>query len=116
MLFGQADPELQAERPGANWFFILGQDQYGRFDTWRDWPELLQRLTLAVGGAAMRWHIGPGPVAAQVADWRSHAARGIWPLPHPSWRNTGWLRRNPWFEAELVPELRAAVARVLGAG
>ena len=42
--------ELQAELPGADWFFILGQDQYGRFDTWRDWPELLQRLTLAVAG------------------------------------------------------------------
>ena len=44
--------ELQAERPDAEWFFILGQDQYGRFDTWRDWPELLQRLTLAVAGRA----------------------------------------------------------------
>ena len=44
--------ELQAELPGADWFFILGQDQYGRFDTWRDWPELLQRLTLAVAGRA----------------------------------------------------------------
>ena len=44
--------ELQAELPGADWFFILGQDQYGRFDTWRDWPELLQRLTLAVAARA----------------------------------------------------------------
>ena len=44
--------ELQAELPGAEWFFILGQDQYGRFDTWRDWPELLQRLTLAVAARA----------------------------------------------------------------
>lgn len=31
-------------------------------------------------------------------------------LPHPSWRNSGWLKRNPWFEAEIVPMLRAAVA------
>lgn len=74
-------------------------------------PDL--RLVLAVGGAAMRWHIGAGAVSALVADWRSHAAQGIWPLPHPSWRNTGWLKRNPWFEAELVPELRRAVRRVL---
>jgi len=43
---------LQAEQPQAQWFFILGQDQYARFDTWRDWPELLQRLTLAVAGRA----------------------------------------------------------------
>ncbi|MDO5369882.1 MAG: uracil-DNA glycosylase family protein, partial [Paracoccus sp. (in: a-proteobacteria)] len=31
----------------------------------------------------------------------------------PSWRNTGWLKRNPWFEAELVPELRRTLAEVL---
>ena len=46
--------ELQAEQPGADWFLILGQDQYDRFDTWRDWRELLQRLTLAVAGRAGR--------------------------------------------------------------
>jgi uracil-DNA glycosylase len=38
------------------------------------------------------------------------------PLPHPSWRNSGWLKRNPWFEAELVPELRAAVREALEEG
>lgn len=43
---------LQSEQPDADWVFILGQDQYGRFDTWRDWPELLQRLTLAVADRA----------------------------------------------------------------
>ena len=74
------------------------------------------RLTLLVGGAAMAWHLGKGAVAARVAGWRDHAAQGIYPLPHPSWRNTGWLARNPWFEAELVPALRLAVARVLEAG
>lgn len=71
------------------------------------------RVTLLVGGAALRWHLGPGPVAERVADWRSHAARGVWPLPHPSWRNTGWLRKNPWFEDDLVPELRATLRAVL---
>lgn len=71
-------------------------------------------LTLAVGGAAMRWHLGPGAVEAQVRDWRRHLAeRRVIPLPHPSWRNTGWLRRNPWFAAEVVPALRDAVARAL---
>jgi nicotinate-nucleotide adenylyltransferase len=40
--------ELQAERHGADWFFILGQDQYARFDTWCEWRELLARLSLAV--------------------------------------------------------------------
>ena len=34
-------------------------------------------------------------------------------LPHPSWRNTAWLKRNPWFETEVVPYLRAQVSRIL---
>ncbi|MBA4335130.1 MAG: uracil-DNA glycosylase, partial [Methylobacterium sp.] len=38
----------------------------------------------------------------------------ILPLPHPSWRNNAWLRRHPWFEAELVPVLRREVARLVG--
>lgn len=71
------------------------------------------RLTLLVGGAAMRWHLGARNVTETVADWRRHAANGIFPLPHPSWRNTGWLKRNPWFDAELVPALRRAVAQVM---
>ena len=73
------------------------------------------RMVLAVGGAAQRWHLGPGDVTGRVADWRSHAARGIWPLPHPSWRNTGWLKRNPWFDANLLPELRIAIRRLMEA-
>lgn len=71
------------------------------------------RLVLAVGGAAQRWHLGTANVTQAVADWRSHAAQGIWPLPHPSWRNTGWLKRNPWFAEELVPELRRSVRAAL---
>lgn len=74
------------------------------------------RMTVLVGGAAMRWHLGKGPVAGYVQDWRIHAARGVWPLPHSSWRNTGWLRRNGWFEGEVVPALRAAVAGELARG
>lgn len=34
-------------------------------------------------------------------------------LPHPSWRTIGWTQRNPWFEAEILPKLRAAVQRCL---
>jgi len=34
------------------------------------------------------------------------------PLPHPSWRNNGWIRKNPWFESDLLPTLRAEVARL----
>lgn len=72
------------------------------------------RLVLAVGAAAIRWHLGDRrPVTQVVADWRGPAARGIIPLPHPSWRNTGWLKRNPWFAAELLPELRARIAALM---
>ena len=72
-------------------------------------------LRLLVGGHAQRWHLGPaasGGVTATVAAWRDHAPH-CFPLPHPSWRNTAWLKRNPWFEAELLPALRARVQEVL---
>ena len=46
--------------------------------------------------------------------WRDYLPEFL-PLPHPSWRNTGWLKRNPWFESELLPELRARVRGVLAA-
>lgn len=82
--------------------------------TWRAriMQELDPQVTLLIGGHAIRWHLGPGDVTAAVAAWRDHAPR-VFPLPHPSWRNTGWLKRNPWFEAELVPELRKSLAEVL---
>lgn len=82
--------------------------------TWRAQvlARLRPRLTLLVGGHAIRWHLNRREVTAAVAAWRDHAPQ-VFPLPHPSWRNTAWLRRNPWFEAELLPELRAAVAGIL---
>ncbi len=40
--------ELQAEQPGARWYLIIGQDQFEGLHTWHDWPELLQRVTLAI--------------------------------------------------------------------
>jgi len=77
-------------------------------------------LVLAIGAPAQRWHLGAaaaGGVDATVRRWQElvdrEAAPPVFPLPHPSWRNTGWLNRNPWFEAELLPELRARVAETL---
>jgi uracil-DNA glycosylase len=71
------------------------------------------RLRVLVGGHAHRWHLGTrGPVSQTVAAWRDHAP-GVFPLPHPSWRNTAWLRKNPWFDAEVLPALRAAVRSVM---
>ena len=72
------------------------------------------KLVLAIGSYAQRYHLGPAralSMADTVRDWRSHMEHGVIPLPHPSWRNTGWLRRNPWFEAELLPVLRSKVSR-----
>jgi uracil-DNA glycosylase len=83
--------------------------------TWRAnvMSELGQvRLTVLVGGAAIRWHLGMTGVTGAVSGWRDHAPQ-VFPLPHPSWRNTGWIKRHPWFSAETVPALRTAVRRVL---
>ncbi len=66
-------------------------------------------LTVLVGGYAQSFHLGrKAPMTDVVKAWRDHAPR-LFPLPHPSWRNTGWLKRNPWFEAELLPVLRGRV-------
>lgn len=82
--------------------------------TWRArvMAQLQPELTLLVGGYAIRWHLGVRNVTQAVKGWRDYAP-DVFPLPHPSWRNTGWLRRNPWFEADLLPSLRKAVATVL---
>ncbi|SFI06616.1 uracil-DNA glycosylase family protein [Albimonas pacifica] len=70
-------------------------------------------LTLLVGAHAQAWALGgKRNLTERVRDWRDHLPGPI-PLPHPSWRNTAWLRRNPWFEEELVPWLRARVSDLL---
>jgi uracil-DNA glycosylase len=73
------------------------------------------RLRVLVGGVAHRRHLGlRSGVTETVRAWRDHAP-GTFVLPHPSWRNNAWLKRHPWFEAELLPALRAEVRRVLAA-
>lgn len=85
-------------------------------------PLLLPRLrrvqlTLAIGQYAQAGLLKDAcgrTLTATVQDWRRHLEeRAILPLPHPSPRNRLWLTRNPWFEAELVPELRARVVAAL---
>ena len=70
-------------------------------------------LRILVGAHAIRWHLGARqPLTETVREWRVHAP-AVFPLPHPSWRNTAWIKRNPWFTAELLPDLRARVREVL---
>ncbi len=84
--------------------------------TWHD--RVMQQLgdvplTVIVGDYAQRYHLGAKTgVTATVQGWRDYAPR-VYPLPHPSWRNTGWLKKNPWFADELLPDLRAQVKDVL---
>lgn len=69
-------------------------------------------LVLLIGGYAQKWHLKSKGVTETVRNWRAFGPQ-ILPLPHPSWRNTGWIKKNPWFEAELLPVLRARVQEVL---
>ena len=77
-------------------------------------------LILAIGQYAQKWHLGrrrAKTMTETVRNWRAFAEdsdQPCLPLPHPSWRNTGWLKKNPWFEAEVVPYLRGEVRRLLG--
>ena len=67
------------------------------------------RLTLLVGRLAQERYLPDprGSMSEAVAHWRDYLPDHV-PLPHPSWRTLGWARRNPWFESELLPELRHA--------
>ena len=74
------------------------------------------QLTVLVGGYAHKYHMGVTTnVTDTVQGWRAHAPQ-VFALPHPSWRNTAWVRKHPWFEAELLPELRAHVQKVMHDG
>ncbi len=86
---------------------------------WR--PRLLAEmpqveLVLAVGRYAQAWHLSnlaQKNMTETVRSWKQLLARRarprIFPLPHPSWRNTAWIRKNPWFEEELLPALKSEV-------
>ena len=73
------------------------------------------RLTLVIGQYAQAYHLPneAASVTGAVQAWQKNWPHTV-PLPHPSPRNNLWLKRNPWFETELVPALRRRVAEVLG--
>jgi len=69
-------------------------------------------VTLLVGGYSQRWHLGPKmgkSLTETVANWKAFADEGLFTTPHPSWRNTAWLKANPWFEKDVLPPLQASV-------
>lgn len=79
-------------------------------------------LILAIGQYAQAWHLGSlrrKTMTETVAHWRDFLLANregprVLPLPHPSWRNTGWLKRHPWFEEEVLPALRREVSLLIG--
>ncbi len=108
-------------------FCFPGQDEKGAdlpprrecAPLWR--PRLTAALTavdlvLVVGTYAQRWYLGAA--AGSLTETVRGGARPLeapagalgLPLPHPSWRNTAWLRANPWFESAVLPRLRREVA------
>ncbi len=93
---------------------------------WHD--ELFRALpridcVLAIGRHAQDYHFArlgrplPKGLSLEAVVRRKAEGAGAGPkliaLPHPSWRNSGWLKRNPWFETEILPGLREAVAAAI---
>lgn len=71
-------------------------------------PQL--ELILLVGGHAQRRYLGEGSMTEHVLAGAGGSK--YMPLPHPSWRTTGWEKQNPWFGSEILPRLKSEVARL----
>lgn len=90
---------------------------------WR--PEIFEampqvELMLLIGQYAQKWHLGAGRrtnLTETVAHWRDYVFAGDrpvkFPLPHPSWRNNSWIRKNPWFSSALLPELQKRIQELI---
>ncbi|WP_417835626.1 uracil-DNA glycosylase family protein [Thalassospira tepidiphila] len=104
----------------------------GRFDRGGDlpprpecaptWHDALMRhlpdigLTLLIGQYAQERYLGPRrakTMTETVHHFADFLPDGILPMPHPSWRNTAWMKKNPWFEADLLPVLQSRVQGLL---
>jgi len=101
----------------------LSGDHPPRPECRRTWHERLLpllrniKLRIIVGSYAQEFHLrrdGKSTLTATVAAWQQYAP-SCFPLPHPSPRNQLWLRRNSWFERDVVPQLRIAVRDALNA-
>jgi len=72
--------------------------------------------SILVGGYAQKWHLkkqARKTLTQTVAAWRSFAPE-FFPTPHPSWRNNAWLKKNLWFETELLPVLQSRIRMLMG--
>ena len=73
------------------------------------------QLTLVIGSYAQAWHLNQAAatsVTDAVSAWRDHWPSVV-PLPHPSPRNQRWLRNNPWFESDVLPQVRTRVRELI---
>ena len=107
--------------PGLN---AKGADLPPRRECARIWrPRLFDllpspELILLVGFYAQKWHLGERckrNLTETVKHWRAYCdgATQYLPLPHPSWRNNAWLKRNPWFEEDILPYMRLRIGDIL---
>jgi len=72
-------------------------------------------LVLAIGGYAQKWHMKTTKkksLAETVKEWESYWPK-LLPMPHPSPRNNIWLKKNPWFEADVLPRLQSKISTLL---
>lgn len=118
------DPERIAVIPMG--FCFPGYDAKGgdlppRKECATEWREALMaalpnlETAILVGAYSQKWHLGEDAektLTGTVKKWRDFTPR-YFPTPHPSWRNNAWLKKNPWFEAELLPVLSKRVRKLL---
>ncbi|MDD3800299.1 MAG: uracil-DNA glycosylase family protein [Novosphingobium sp.] len=117
------DPERVAHMPSG--FCYPGKGSGGdlppRPECARHWHGPLRdalpnvQLTLLVGQYAQKRYLPRGfarNLTETVRQWRE-APEGLFPLPHPAWRSRLWMAKHPWFEAEVLPDLRERVRAAL---
>ncbi|WP_085590996.1 uracil-DNA glycosylase family protein [Thalassospira sp. MCCC 1A01428] len=102
--------------------FARGGDLPPRPECAPTWHDVLLRhlphvrLTLLIGQYAQAHYLGvrrAKTMTETVRRFEQFLPDGLLPMPHPSWRNTAWIRKNPWFESALLPVLRERVRHAL---
>lgn len=82
---------------------------------WRDkilalFPNI--QLTLLVGSYAQNYVLGKGSLTARVRNFHDYLPE-YFPLPHPSWRTLAWVKKNSYFENQILPTLREQIHNLL---